>query len=111
MPTEKNNIGQRIRQIRKARLLTQEALSEQIEIDPKSLGRIEKGDYYPALDTLLRLSTALNVSVKDFFEDDESSSELNVASKDIRHALVDLVYSADEQMLISIYKQFVKKKQ
>lgn len=48
MTMQKNIVGQQIRSIRKARLMSQEQLSEMIGIDPKSIGRIEKGDYHPA---------------------------------------------------------------
>lgn len=106
--TQVNNaIGQQIRRLRKARLRSQEVLSEQIGIDPKSLGRIEKGDYYPALDTLMRLSTALNVPLRDFFPVAEQASESPLASE-MRHALIDFVYSANESDLLSLYKYYVK---
>lgn len=109
MQEKSNVIGQQIRRIRKAKLLSQEVLSEKIGIDPKSLGRIEKGDYYPAIGTLMRLSNALDVSIKDFFPDEESKSTgKNPVLTDIRHALSDFIYSADEQNLLLLYKQYVK---
>lgn len=71
MATQKNIVGQQIRSIRKARLMTQEALSEKIGIDPKSLGRIEMGQYYPSLDTLLSLATVLDVPIRELFPEHE----------------------------------------
>ena len=109
MQEKSNVIGLQIRRIRKAKLLSQEVLSEKIGIDPKSLGRIEKGDYYPAIDTLMRLSVALEVSIKDFFPDDKTKApSKNPVVADIRHALSDFIYSADEQDLLLLYKQYVK---
>ena len=109
MATQKNIVGQQIRSIRKARLMSQEQLSELIGIDPKSIGRIEKGDYHPALDTLMRFAYALEVSVRDLFpEDDAKPSGDNVVIAEIRHALVDFVYSADESELIRVYKQITQ---
>ena len=105
MTTEKPPIGRQIRRIRRARLLSQEVLSEQIGIDPKSLGRIEKGDYYPALDTLFRLAHALNVPVSDFFQEPVTDTDTDTVLADIRHAIVDFAYSADEVSLIKIHKQ------
>ncbi|WP_133621458.1 helix-turn-helix domain-containing protein [Hydromonas duriensis] len=110
MQNKSNFIGEQIRRIRKAKLLSQEVLSEKIGIDPKSLGRIEKGDYYPAIDTLMRLAVALEVSIKDFFPDDVKKSSDNPVLADIRHALSDFIYSADEQelLLLLLYKHYVK---
>ncbi|MBS1174275.1 MAG: helix-turn-helix transcriptional regulator [Burkholderiaceae bacterium] len=107
MTKANNAIGQQIRRLRKARLRSQEVLSEQIGIDPKSLGRIEKGDYYPALDTLMRLSKALDVPLRDFFPISEQTPENPLASE-MRHALIDFVYSANESDLLSLYKYYVK---
>lgn len=109
MTMQKNIVGQQIRSIRKARLMSQEQLSEMIGIDPKSIGRIEKGDYHPALDTLMRFASALNVSVRDLFpEDNTNPVGDNVAIAEVRHALVDFVYSADESELIRVYKQITQ---
>ena len=108
MQSKSNFIGEQIRRIRKAKLLSQEVLSEKIGIDPKSLGRIEKGDYYPAIDTLMRLAVALDVSIKDFFPDETKKPSANPVLADIRHALSDFIYSADEQGLLLLYKQYVK---
>lgn len=108
MNNKSNVIGLQIRRIRKAKLLSQEVLSEKIGIDPKSLGRIEKGDYYPAIDTLMRLAVALEVSIKDFFPEETKKSSANPVLADIRHALSDFIYSADERDLVLLYKQHVK---
>ena len=108
MQNKSNFIGEQIRRIRKAKLLSQEVLSEKIGIDPKSLGRIEKGDYYPAIDTLMRLAVALEVSIKDFFPDETKKPSANPVLADIRHALSDFIYSADEESLISLFKQYKK---
>lgn len=108
MQSKSNVIGLQIRRIRKAKLLSQEVLSEKIGIDPKSLGRIEKGDYYPAIDTLMRLAVALEVSIKDFFPDDVKKSSDNPVLADIRHALSDFIYLADEESLVKLYKFSMK---
>ncbi|UYZ85021.1 helix-turn-helix domain-containing protein [Entomomonas sp. E2T0] len=103
------DVGQQIRRIRKLKLLSQESLSEKIGIDPKSLGRIEKGDYYPAMDTLYRLSVALKVPIQDLFPDIGGNKEISV-TEDIRHFLVDFIYSASEQQLVKLYKAALKLK-
>ncbi len=64
----KTLLGLRIKEIRKAKGLSQEKLSEMVGIDAKHLSRIEVGGSFPSLDTLAHLAEALNVELKDFFE-------------------------------------------
>ena len=109
MATQKNIVGTPIRRIRKTRLLSQDALSEMIGIDPKSLGRIENGLYHPSLDTLVKIAQALDVPIRELFpEQGEGSTKSSTAIKDIRHALVDYIYSADERELIGMHKKYLK---
>lgn len=68
MRTTRQLLGARIKELRKNGGLSQEALSEQIDIDPKHLSRIEVGKSYPSLQTLERIAKALKVDIKDFFE-------------------------------------------
>lgn len=56
-------LGQSIARHRKARGLTQEALSEQLSIDPKSMARIERGAVLPSLQRMFEMSEALGVPV------------------------------------------------
>lgn len=68
MKTTKELLGARIKELRKARKLSQEQLSEMIEIEPRHMSRIERGWSYPSLDRLERISIALEVPLKSFFE-------------------------------------------
>lgn len=68
MKTTKELLGARIKELRKVRRLSQEQLSEKINIDPKHLSRIEVGKSYPSLDTLEKIAKTLNVEIKDLFE-------------------------------------------
>lgn len=68
MRTIKEQLGARIKEIRKAKGLSQDKLSEKVGIDAKHLSRIEVGRSFPSLDTLARLAKALNVEIKDIFE-------------------------------------------
>jgi transcriptional regulator with XRE-family HTH domain len=55
-------LGQRVRERRKAVGLSQEALAEKIGIAASFLGRIERGVTMPSVPTLVRLSTELQMS-------------------------------------------------
>ena len=66
--TTKELLGARIKELRKARRLSQAQLSEKINIEPKHLSRIEVGRSYPSLKTLEKIANALDVEMKDLFE-------------------------------------------
>jgi DNA-binding XRE family transcriptional regulator len=51
----KQMIGARIKEIRTKKGITQEQLSERMEINPKYLSSIERGKENPTLNTLIKL--------------------------------------------------------
>lgn len=55
--------GRRIKQLRKAKGLTQEQLSEQLNISVGYLGRLEAGQYGGSIDLLIDISTTFGVSL------------------------------------------------
>jgi len=54
----KKELGEKIRRVRKSRNLTQEELSEMIDISPRSLSNIEVGTCFVKVETLEKLSIA-----------------------------------------------------
>jgi len=68
MPTAKELLGLRIREVRKARQLSQEKLAEKVGVDPKQISRIEGGKSAPSLDTLEAIAAHLQVTIKDLFD-------------------------------------------
>ena len=61
-------LGLRIKEIRQNRKISQDKLSEKLDIDPKYLSRIEVGKATPSLDLLVKTACLLNVEVKELFE-------------------------------------------
>lgn len=57
-----------LRQFRRARNLTTRSLENISEISHTQISRIERGSESPTLKTLLKLSTALGVGLKDMFD-------------------------------------------
>jgi len=57
----KELLGMRIREIRQARKLTQEQLSELTGIGAPSLSKIESGIFHPTDENLEKISQALNI--------------------------------------------------
>lgn len=62
-------VGQRIRQHRLERNLTQTELARQIGIQQSDLSRMEKGEYRVSLDVLFRILQTLEMSLGEFFGD------------------------------------------
>jgi transcriptional regulator with XRE-family HTH domain len=63
----KQMIGARIKEIRLKKRMTQEQLSEKMEINPKYLSSIERGKENPTLDTLIKVARSLDVDLGQIF--------------------------------------------
>ena len=64
----KKKLGNRIREIRISRSLTQETLAEKINLSAKSLSQIELGNNFVSAQTLDALCSALSIEAKTLFE-------------------------------------------
>jgi transcriptional regulator with XRE-family HTH domain len=73
-------VGQKIRQIRKSRHLTQADLAARIGVTQSDLSRMENGEYKVGLDTLFRILQVFELSMSHFFE--ESAGETPAASRE-----------------------------
>jgi transcriptional regulator with XRE-family HTH domain len=62
-------VGQKIRQIRKSRHLTQAELASRIGVTQSDLSRMENGEYKVGLDTLFRILQVFELSMSHFFEE------------------------------------------
>ncbi|OGV99822.1 MAG: transcriptional regulator [Nitrospinae bacterium RIFCSPLOWO2_02_FULL_39_110] len=100
MKTTKELLGGRIKELRRLRRLSQEELSEKVEIDPKHLSRIEVGRGFPSLDTLEKMANALNVELKDFFEFAHETSD----PKELKRVLDGIVREVDKEKLKLLVK-------
>ena len=67
----KKAIGIKIKTLRKDKKITQEKFSEIIDVSTRHMVNIEMGYIYPSIETLEKISMALNVPIQSFFEDDE----------------------------------------
>ncbi len=67
-------VGQKIRQIRKSRRLTQADLAGRIGVTQSDLSRMENGEYKVGLDTLFRILQVFELSMSHFFEEPASDA-------------------------------------
>ncbi len=95
----KKLVGKRIREYRKMHNMSQETLSEIIEIDSKHLSNIELGKNMPNPQLLLKISKAFNIEIKDLFE------IFHLLPKEkLKSAVFDLVEKLNEEQLRCTYK-------
>lgn len=95
----KKRIGRRIKELRKQAGLTQEQLADRVQIDPRHMSRLERGVYFPSLDTLELIAQSFSVLLKDLFvfPEDETADML-------RTRLIQSISIMDESELHRIAK-------
>ncbi|MFD2411709.1 helix-turn-helix domain-containing protein [Paenibacillus rhizoplanae] len=97
------HVSQRIRYLRKSANLTQEQLSELLDIDRSYIGKIERGEVNVSLDTLERIAVALKVDSFEFFAGHNNKPD-NTDKKDIIEKINLLMDSQNSEELKSIYE-------
>ena len=93
------NFGIRIKELREKKRYTQEQLAELIDIDARSLSRIETGVSFTTIEKLNKLSAALDVEVKDLFSSQHDDSKSNLIAK-----INSLLETASAEEIKTIYR-------
>ena len=91
-----NNFGEKIRNLRKYKKITQEKLAELIDIDVRQVARIEAGESLPSIPTLLKFCSVLSVTPNDLLA---FSSEESTASSSLKSDINDILSLAKEEQL------------
>jgi transcriptional regulator, XRE family len=68
MSTLSMQVGKRIKELREARNLKQVELAELIDMEATNLSKLEKGVHLPKEDNLNKITSALNVDIKELFD-------------------------------------------
>lgn len=71
----KKVFGRKIKEYRERNRLSQEELSEQLDITQRQVSMIERGLSFPKLSTLNKLSYVFNCHIQDLFDNDYLQSE------------------------------------
>jgi len=91
---KKQMVGARIKELRNRKGFTQEQLSEKMGINPKYLSSIERGNENPTLNTLIKLSEALEVDSGEIF------SHIQIEDPGERKSMIiSLLDQADDEQL------------
>lgn len=62
-----DHLAERLRTVRKQKLMTQEDLAGQSGISLSQVGRIERGEINPTVSTIFELARALDIEVSELF--------------------------------------------
>lgn len=87
----KEAFGKNLKQIRKSKNITQEALAEMVGIHPRQVSKIETGEHFPNSTTLENICIFLSVSPRDLFNFDlkEVTEETGTGDKYTYKAVVE----------------------
>ncbi|MBO6087479.1 helix-turn-helix transcriptional regulator [bacterium] len=86
---DKKYIAKKIKEYRLQNGLTQEELAEKIDIGTKQISRIEVGDFYPSLNTFLKIVEVLNINLNDFIAPNPKDDNKT------RLKLINMIYNAN----------------
>ena len=64
----KANVGLRLRELRQAKALSQEALANKADLDRTYVTDVENGRRNISIENIEKLVKALEISIKDFFD-------------------------------------------
>ena len=67
IPKERRLLGAAVRVRRRALELSQEEFAEKVDCHRNFVGRIERGEQNPTVDTLVRIARALRCKISDLF--------------------------------------------
>lgn len=83
----KKLVGNRIRELRKERGLTQEELGYQSGLHYTHIGSIERGEKNWSINTLVKVAGGLNVKINDLFDFPEESIDLKSLKKSLNNEI------------------------
>lgn len=92
-------IGARIKELRRNKKLSQEELAEIIDVNFRTIQRIETGCNIPSLETLVKLTQALGVDIKDLFTTEHFKSR-----EEILNSINEIANKLSDEELKSFYK-------
>lgn len=92
-------LGMRLKEIRTARRLSQEQLSERVGITPKHVSFIEAGRGFPSLQVLDKMATVLGVELKQFFDFDNFNKDILSAD-----SIAKIYSDLDDSKKLVVYK-------
>jgi transcriptional regulator with XRE-family HTH domain len=98
--------GKRIKELREKRGMTQEELSNLLDIDWQHISRLENGKNLPSCNILISLAKIFDVDIRDFTEYEHLNPELNL---DVSiNKLLSLANNEQKKVIFKIIQAIVK---
>lgn len=72
------DIGKRLVSLREMRNISANKLSKEINVDPSTINKIEKGTAKPSIDLLFKVCNYFGISLSEFFDDRTSELPLDL---------------------------------
>lgn len=94
----KKMLGKRIRELRKARKITQEQLAEKLGIGPANISYIENGKFAPSMENFEKIVEIFEVEPYELYKFPTSET-----TKDIKNKLFNAL-EKDDKLLELVYK-------
>jgi len=91
----KKSVGDRIRQLRKARGYSQEKLADKADLHYTHIGSIERGEKNWSIETLVKVANGLNVEISDLFQFPIQATE----AKKIKKSLIEEINLASPETI------------
>ena len=100
-------IGKRLRLARKQQSLSQEKTAERAGLHPTYIGQLERGEKNATLESILRVSRALEIPLSELFAniDDQVAVKRPV---DALYALVQSLSLAQQERIYTIVKEILE---
>ena len=95
----KVKLGDKLKQLRKQRKLTQEQLAELVSVDFRHISYLENGKSFPSSELIERLCKTLNVTYSELFSFDETISRAELLEK-----ISNIIKSFDDKKLLYTFK-------
>lgn len=94
----RQKFGAKVKEIRRRKKWTQEYLAEILNIDPRSLRKIELGESFPSINTLEKMLDVFKMSTVELFDFEHLQSQKNL------RALIIKMLDSNPDKLADIYK-------
>lgn len=91
-------VGRKIREIRKAKGMSQTDVASKLNVTRQNISQYERGDRFPKISTLAKLATVLDVPVETLLSDNMTG---NVSEEERRMKLIKLTTLTGKQIYIN----------
>lgn len=94
----KKHIGNIVKKYRKSHNYTQQSLANLVGIGQRQITMIENGKSFPSFQTIIKISSILDLSLKNLFENQETEQH------SIKEKVENIINKCADEELLQLYK-------